>query len=58
MKPKGNRPLGIPRCRWDNIIKWIFKKWNGGGGMEWIDLTQDRVRWWALVHAVTSLHIL
>jgi hypothetical protein len=20
------------------ILKWIFKKWNGGGGMNWIDL--------------------
>jgi hypothetical protein len=20
------------------ILRWIFKKWNGGGGMEWIEL--------------------
>jgi len=57
VKPKGNRPLEIPRYRWDNNIKMDLQEveW---GGMELIDLTQDRVRWWALVHTVTSLHIL
>jgi hypothetical protein len=25
------------------ILKWIFEKWDGG--MDWIDLAQDRVRW-------------
>ena len=20
------------------ILKWIFEKWDGGGGMSWIDL--------------------
>ena len=25
------------------ILKWIFKKEDGG--MDWIDLTQDRDRW-------------
>jgi hypothetical protein len=34
------------------ILKWIFEKW--GGGMDWIDLTQDRKRWWAVVNAVMS----
>jgi hypothetical protein len=29
------------------ILKWIFKKWNGG--MDWIDMAQDRNRWRALV---------
>ena len=24
------------------ILKWIFEKWDGG--MDWIDLAQDRVR--------------
>jgi hypothetical protein len=26
------------------ILRWIFKKWDMGG-MDWIDLAQDRDRW-------------
>jgi hypothetical protein len=37
------------------ILKWIFKKWNGG--MNWIDLAQDRHRWWAVVNAVMNLRV-
>jgi hypothetical protein len=28
-----------------------------GWGMDWIELAQDRDRWWALVNAVMSLRI-
>jgi len=35
------------------ILKWIFKKWDGG--MDWIDLSQDRDRWWAVVNAAMNL---
>jgi hypothetical protein len=31
-KHEGKRPLGRPRHSWEDILKWIFKKWNGGGG--------------------------
>jgi hypothetical protein len=24
------------------MLKWIFKEWDGGGGVEWIELAQDR----------------
>jgi hypothetical protein len=35
------------------ILKWIFRKLEGG--MDWIDLTQYRDRWRALVKAVLNL---
>jgi hypothetical protein len=39
-KPEGKRPLGRPRRRWWIILKWILKiEW---GGMDWIDVAQDR----------------
>jgi hypothetical protein len=38
------------------ILRWIFRKWNGG--MDWIDLVQDRNSSWALVNAVMNLQVL
>jgi hypothetical protein len=26
-KPEGNRPLGRPGCRWEDILKWILMTW-------------------------------
>jgi hypothetical protein len=41
------------------ILRWIFKKCNGGGGMgtDWIDLAQDMDRWRALVNTVMNLRV-
>ena len=42
--------LEDPRVDGRIILRWIFRKWDGG--MDWIDLARDRDRWWALVNAV------
>jgi len=52
-KPEGKRPLGRPRPRRDGNKKMDFRKLDGD--MVWIDLAQDRDRWWALVNAVMKL---
>jgi hypothetical protein len=46
-KPEGKRPLGRPRNRWEDNIKMDFQEL-GCGGMDWIELAQDRDRWRAL----------
>ena len=54
--PEGKRPLGRPRPRWEENIKMDLQE-VGCGGMEWIELTQDRDRWRALVNAVMNLRV-
>jgi hypothetical protein len=48
-EPKGKRPLGRPRHRWEDTIKMDFQG-VGCGGMDWIEPAQDRDRWRALVN--------
>jgi hypothetical protein len=57
-KPKGKRPLGRPRRRWENGIKMDLREIGWGGGVEWIHLAQDRDRWRAVVNAVMNLGVL
>jgi hypothetical protein len=55
-KPEGKRPLGRPRRRWEDNIKVDLRK-KGWGGMDWIDLAQDRDQWRALVNTVMNLRV-
>jgi hypothetical protein len=50
-KPEGKRQLGRPRCRWEDNINLDLQE-IGCGGMDWIELAQDRDRCRALVNAV------
>jgi len=44
-KPEGRRLLGRPTRKWKNNTKMSFQEVGWGGGMDWIDLAQDRDRW-------------
>jgi hypothetical protein len=56
-KPEGRRPLGRPRCRWEDNIKMDLREVAWGGGMDWINVAQDRDRWRALVNVVMNLRV-
>jgi hypothetical protein len=55
-KPEGRRPLGRARRGWEDNIKLDLRvaRW---GGMDWIDLAQDKDQWRALVNIVINLRI-
>jgi hypothetical protein len=52
----GNRLLGRTRPRWVDNIKMDLRNiiW---GGMDWINLAQDRDQWKALVNTVMNLRV-
>jgi hypothetical protein len=53
-KPEGKRPVGRPRRRWEDNIRMYLREI---GGMDWIDLAQDRDQWRALVNAVMNFRV-
>ena len=55
-KPGGRRPLGRARRRWEDNINTDLQE-VGCGGMDWIELAQERDRWRALVNAVMNLRV-
>ena len=55
-KPEGKRPLGRSRRRWEDNIKMDLQE-VGCWGMDWIELTQDRDSWRALVTAIMNLRV-
>jgi len=55
-KPEGKRPLGRPRRRWEDNVKMDLRE-VGCGGMDWIELAQDKNRWRSLVIAVMNLRV-
>ena len=54
-KGEGTGAFERPRGRWKIILRWICRKWNGG--IDLIDLPQDRERWWAFVDAVMNCRV-
>jgi len=52
-KPKGRRPLGRPRRRWEDNIRMDLRE-VGLDCVDWMELAQDRDRWRALVSAVMN----
>ena len=51
-KPEGKRP----RCRWEDNIKMDFQE-VGYGGMDRVDLAQDRDKWRTLMNKVMNLRV-
>jgi hypothetical protein len=55
-KHEGKKPLGRSRCGWEDHIKMDLQE-EGFGGMDWIELAQDRNRCRALVNEVMNIRI-
>jgi hypothetical protein len=54
-KTEGKTPLGDPD-RWEDNIKMDLQK-VGEGCRDWMELTQDRDRWQALLSTVKKLRV-
>ena len=48
---EGRKRLGRPWHRWEDSIKMDLQ------GVDWIDLAEERDRWWALLNAAMNLRV-
>jgi hypothetical protein len=55
-KPYGTGPFRRPKHRWKHSIKPHLKE-TGWEGIDWINLTQYRDWWWALVNMVINVDV-
>ena len=55
-KSEGKRPLERPWCRWEDNIKMDLQE-VGCGGMDLIEVAQDRDRWRAFENGVMNLRV-
>jgi hypothetical protein len=55
-RPEGKRPLGRTKLRWEDNIK-IHLRQVGRGGMDWIELAEDRDSWRAVANVVMNLRV-
>ena len=55
-KPKGKRPVGRPRMRWENYINHDLREVDYTGD-DWKSLVEDREVWRAYAHAVMNLRV-
>jgi len=55
-KPEGKRPLGETMRRLEDNIKRYLQE-VGCGGVDWIELAQDRDRRWELVNLIMNLRV-
>jgi hypothetical protein len=56
-KPEGKKPLGRPSRRWEDGIRMDLRE-IGWGSVDWIQLSQDRDQWRAVVNTVMNLRVL
>lgn len=55
-KHEGKRTLGKPGSRWEIILKWTLKIWDGG--FNWIDVAHDKYKRHASVNTALALFVL